>query len=226
MKYKSIFLDFYGTLVHEDDVPISEITQQISVHSKFKNSTKEIASYWWSEFRLLFENSYGLDFKTQRDLETMSIKKTFEYFQCEGINSDVDEALFDFWVKPGIFEDTIQFLKRNTLPVCIVSNIDRNDILQAVNFNGMNFDNIVTSEDAKSYKPRPEIFRMALEKMCVLPQEVLHIGDSLSSDILGAYNCGIDSFWLNRKNRVIPNGSLATYTGNTLIDVFDVLNTV
>ena len=219
MKYEAIFLDFYGTLVHEDDIPIADITGKISSCSQCGNSPKEISSYWWREFRKLFENSYGANFKTQRDLEKISIQRTFEHFQCKDVDLDIAEALFSHWVKPDIFEDTFPFLNQNRLPVCIVSNIDRNDILQAMSFHGMIFENIVTSEDAKSYKPRPEIFKMAMRKMKLLPRQVLHVGDSLTSDILGAHNCGIDSFWLNREKRKIPDDCLATYVGETLFDV-------
>ena len=222
LKYQALFLDFYGTLVHEDDVAIAAITQKISDYSSNKNLTEEIALYWQSEFRQLFENSHGISFKMQRELETISIQKVFSHFKCENINLDVNELLFSHWIKPDMFEDTMQFLQQNVLPVCIVSNIDRSDIIQAINYHGMIFENIVTSEDAKSYKPRSEMFQMALEKMNLSPRQVLHIGDSLSSDILGAYNYGIDSFWLNRKKRIIPD-NCSTYNGNTLIDVFEVL---
>ena len=223
MKYRAIFLDFYGTLVHEDDIPISKITQKISIHSIQKNTAKDIASYWWNEFRQLFENSYGGNFKTQRELETISIKKVLEHFQCEDMDFNIDNELFDYWIKPSIFEDTMTFLTQTKIPICIVSNIDRNDILQAIDHYKMNFTNIITSEDANSYKPRQEIFQMALEVMKALPKQILHIGDSLSSDITGAHNCGIDSFWLNRKNKPLPDDCLATYNGNTLNDVMKAL---
>ena len=223
MKYSAVFLDFYGTLVHEDDVPISKIIQKISFHSRAKSPPEDIASYWWDQFHQLFENNYGLDFKSQRELETISIQKVLAYFQCESMDSNINRELFDYWIRPDLFKDTLPFLAQNILPVCIVSNIDRNDILQAIHYHGMTFENIVTSEDARSYKPRQEIFRMALERMKMSPQQVLHIGDSLSSDILGAHNCGIDSFWLNRKNRKIPENCLATYNGNALSDVMRVV---
>jgi 2-haloacid dehalogenase/putative hydrolase of the HAD superfamily len=114
-------------------------------------------------------------------------------------------------------------LEQNPLPVCIVSNIDRNDILRAIKHHGMNFENVVTSEDAKSYKPQPEIFLMALDKMGVQPSQVLHIGDSLSSDVAGAYNLGIDSFWLNRKRKNVPHNCPATFIGISLTDVIEAL---
>jgi HAD superfamily hydrolase (TIGR01549 family) len=41
---------------------------------------------------------------------------------------------------------------------------------------------ILTSEDVKSYKPRPELFLEALRRNNVKPDEVIHIGDSITSD--------------------------------------------
>ena len=224
MRYKALFLDFYGTLVHEDDAIIADINKKMSVCSKAGNPPREIGAYWRAEFWQLLDNSHGADFKTQRELEILSIQRTLGRFQCENMDINIDEVLFSHWVKPYIFEDTFPFLAQNTLPVCIVSNIDRADILLAMSFHGMMFEHIVTSEDAKSYKPRPEMFTMALKEMKLCPEQALHIGDSLSSDIAGAHRCGIDSFWLNRKARNIPEMCPATYTGNTLLDVLKLLN--
>jgi len=219
MKYKALFLDFYGTLVHEDGAAIAEITKIISASTPANNTPKEIGTHWWNEFRRLFENSYGSNFKTQRELEHISIHKMLEHFQCKEIDLNIDKALFTHWMKPPIFKDTLPFLAQNILPVCIVSNIDTSDILTAIEFHSLNFKNVVTSEDAKSYKPRSEIFEMALGKMNLLPHEVLHVGDSLTADIVGAHNCGIHSFWLNRKSRQVPHNCVATYRGNSLLDI-------
>ncbi len=65
---------------------------------------------------------------------------------------------------------------------------------------------VFTSEDAKSYKPRSELFEMALKETNLKPKEVVHIGDSLNSDIKGASNSGINTIWINRNNKEIPDG--------------------
>jgi 2-haloacid dehalogenase/putative hydrolase of the HAD superfamily len=55
---KAIFLDFYGTAVHEDDVIIHEITERIYRSSPAANPS-EISHYWWRCFSELCNNSYG-----------------------------------------------------------------------------------------------------------------------------------------------------------------------
>ena len=223
MRYKALFIDFYGTLVYEDDNVIAKIVTQISHISPENPDPKDIAVFWWNTFRSLFENSFLDTFQLQRQLESLSIKTVLEHYNCTTKTEGIDSELFTFWGKPDIFPETKDFLTKISLPVCIVSNIDRKDILAAMNYHELSCDMVITSEDAKSYKPREEIFLMALDKMNLSPSEVLHVGDSLSSDIVGANSCGIDSFWLNRKGRSIPSDISPTYSGNSLFDILSIL---
>ncbi|MDE6412638.1 MAG: HAD family hydrolase, partial [Eubacterium sp.] len=104
--------------------------------------------------------------------------------------------------------------------IYIVSNIDRADILKAIQFHNLKPKGIFTSEDAKSYKPRKELFEFALKSTGLQPNQVIHIGDSLCSDIQGASNVKINPIWLNRNSKEIPNG----VTGITsLTDALDIL---
>lgn len=84
------------------------------------------------------------------------------------------------------------------LPIYIVSNIDTKDVLKAIDFHQLSPSGIFTSEDAKAYKPRKEIFELALKSTGLHADEVIHIGDSLSSDVKGASSVGIKAIWLNR----------------------------
>lgn len=201
---KAIFIDFYGTVVYEDGEIVKKISQKI-YETGNAQSVSQVDSYWWKTFKTLFENSYGENFRTQRELETKSLIDTIEHFESSEDGVKLSEEMFEFWVKPSIFEESKQFFKECPIPIYIVSNIDRADILEAIEFHGLNPQGVFTSEDAKSYKPRKEIFELALSKTGLHPNEVLHIGDSLSSDIKGAYNAGIKALWINRSGREVPD---------------------
>ncbi len=71
-------------------------------------------------------------------------------------------------------------------------------------FHDIKVNRVITSEDAKSYKPRPEIFKLALEKLGLKVEDVLLVGDSITSDIIGSQKFGMKAAWINRKNREIP----------------------
>jgi HAD superfamily hydrolase (TIGR01509 family) len=73
-------------------------------------------------------------------------------------------------------------------------------------------DGVVISMDLGVRKPRPEIFRAALQSLGAAPGETLHVGDDLAADVAGAYAVGMQPVWLTRRVSD-PAGKLATYGG-------------
>lgn len=205
MSIKAFFVDFYGTIVHEDGEVIKKITKIICDTGKVENPS-EVDSFWWKDFQTMFVNSYGDTFETQRALEEKSLEHTLEQFESSADAKELSEMMFAHWVNPPIFEDSKEFFEKSPLPVYVVSNIDTADILEAMDFHGLKAAGVFTSEDAKSYKPRKELFELALKKSGLNADEVIHIGDSLSSDVKGANSLGIRALWLNRFGKEIPEG--------------------
>jgi 2-haloalkanoic acid dehalogenase type II len=62
---------------------------------------------------------------------------------------------------------------------------------------GVPFDTVVTAEAAGAYKPRPEPYRLALERLRVEPSRALFVAGS-PADIAGARGAGMDAWWHNR----------------------------
>lgn len=205
---KAIFIDFYGTIVYEDGEVIKQIVQKIFDTGKV-NDKSEIDSYWWNEFQTAFISAYRENFETQRKLEYQSLDKTIQHFNSSADAEILSNLMFEHWVKPPIFEESKQFFNKSPVPIYIVSNIDRNDILQAIAFHRLKPNGVFTSEDAKSYKPRKELFEFALKSTGLSAEQVVHIGDSLSSDVKGASAVGIKSIWINRIGREVPHGIIA-----------------
>jgi len=215
---KAIFIDFYGTVVYEDGEVIEKVEQEIFDTGNAVTKS-EIGSYWWKEFQTAFHNAYGDRFETQRKLEFDSLEKTIQHFRSTAGAEALSSLMFAYWVKPPVFEESKQFFDRCPVPVYVVSNIDRADVLQAIEYHGLKPAGVFTSEDAKSYKPRKELFEYALKYTGLSADEVVHIGDSLSSDIRGAASVGIKAIWVNRSNREVPEDVIAV---NNLIEVFDI----
>jgi len=64
---------------------------------------------------------------------------------------------------------------------------------------------IFVSEDAGCQKPRKEFFEYCFSRLGAYDvSQMLVIGDSLSSDIRGGNNAGIDTCWFNRKGETCP----------------------
>ena len=65
----------------------------------------------------------------------------------------------------------------------------------------MDFDAVVTAEQAGCYKPDLRNFSLASERMAVERQRWLHVAESLYHDIGPANRLGIKSVWVNRGDR-------------------------
>jgi len=214
---ESIFLDFYGTVVFEDGEIVAKISQTL-YETGNAESVGEIGSYWWNRFKTLFENAYGENFRTQRDMEIQSLKDTIEHFSSTEDAIKLSDEMFEYWIAPPIFEESKEFFEKCPVPIYIVSNIDRDDILKAIELHGLQPAGVFTSEDAKSYKPRKELFELALTSTGLKPEQVVHIGDSLSSDVKGAGALGINTMWVNRSGKAIPEGVVSIVS---LMDILD-----
>ncbi|WP_195263922.1 MULTISPECIES: YjjG family noncanonical pyrimidine nucleotidase [unclassified Clostridium] len=86
------------------------------------------------------------------------------------------------------------------------------------------FDDIVISEEVGISKPTPKIFEITLNNLNYNDKsKVLMVGDSLTSDIQGGVNFGIDTCWYN-PNKILNKTTLKpTYEISELLDLYEVL---
>ena len=86
------------------------------------------------------------------------------------------------------------------------------------------FDSVYISEDIGYEKPSKEFFDYLFDKEGITDKsEVLIIGDSLTSDILGGNNAGIDTCWFNPKEKVNDKGVDVTYNIKCINEVLKIL---
>lgn len=221
MAIKAIFLDFYGTVVHEEEASLIEICHKIKEESNTDASVEEIGYYWMKEFNNLLISSHGENFLIQRDVSTTSLQNTLAHFHSKAKESELLELMFSQWKSPSIYTDAEEFFEKNKLPVYILSNVDRSDITEAINLLQLKVNGIVTSEDVKVYKPHRDMFNYALKLSGYSPEEVLHVGDSLTSDVFGANQVGINSVWLNRQGKPVSGDSQPDYVIGGLNEVLN-----
>ncbi|MSS78366.1 HAD-IA family hydrolase [Anaerococcus sp. WCA-380-WT-2B] len=71
-------------------------------------------------------------------------------------------------------------------------------------------------------KPNQRFFTYILNDLNLNKQDIIMLGDSLQSDIKGAFNFGIDSIYFN-KNNLKTNKKFFTFEVNKLNDIFNIL---
>ena len=82
----------------------------------------------------------------------------------------------------------------------------------------------IISEEVGYAKPDPAIFDVVFDLIGHPPlDEVLMIGDSLTSDIAGGLNYGIDTCWFNPSSKQFPQGMDIRYEINDLSQLQNIL---
>jgi 2-haloacid dehalogenase len=103
--------------------------------------------------------------------------------------------------------EALAALKRH-FKLAIISNID-DELFAASNRRlGVEFDWIITAQQARSYKPSLNNFRLAMARIGLPPEQWVHVAQSLYHDHVPAKSLGLDTVWINR--RVGKSGPGAT----------------
>lgn len=85
------------------------------------------------------------------------------------------------------------------------------------------FSFVVFSQDVGVEKPDPGMFLAACQQAGCAPRELMHIGDSLASDVAGANGVGAVSVWLNRDAKQNHSGIVPDYEIRSLADLADLV---
>ena len=83
----------------------------------------------------------------------------------------------------------------------IISNVDDDLFAGSARGLGVEFDAVITSQQARAYKPNLRSFELAEAAMSVGKERWLHVGESLYHDIGPANQLGVRSVWVNRAER-------------------------
>src|ERR1051326_498337 len=99
------------------------------------------------------------------------------------------------------FPDTVAALRRlkKKFKLAVISNIDDDLFAHSARWLEVPFDHCINAQQAKSYKPSHNNFKLALERIGLPKEKVLHVAQSLHHDVAPCNELGIRSVWVNRK---------------------------
>lgn len=202
---KAIFSDFYGTLVQEIGPIPREVIQRLS-RSSDGTSPELLLDSWIQAFQRRIDLAYGDAFRLQYDLALESFQEVIDRFHSSEHAKALCDRMVDHWCDPPLYADAKSFLDSFRLPLYFVTNSDNLFIEHAVRNLSLKPNGVITSERARSAKPRKEIFLYALEQAGLQAGEVIHIGDSIRGDVECPASLGIHAVWLNRNHLPVPDG--------------------
>ncbi|MFC7444404.1 HAD family hydrolase [Mesoflavibacter profundi] len=197
MKY--ILFDVAGTLLHKPEV-YDKILEVL-----FKNNYKVDLQILKKHHKLLSE---VIKFPDRTD-KTFYQNFNSELLYSLGIipNQDILEQIFKAcsYLPWQAFNDC-SVLQELNIPIGIISNFNSSleDVLK--DKIDVSFSNIFVSEKIGYSKPDIRLYKLALDKLNILPEDVLYIGDSFKLDYQPASQLGIKTLIIDRDN-FYPNHS-------------------
>ncbi len=202
MKYKLIIIDLDNTLIDFDRLEeelLDYIFRKYDICSNKEKISifKDINKKLWSEVEKGTKKRDDVVYlRFKYFLEKYDLKRDYHRMSDEYLdNMHHYIYLFDH-VLP-----TLDYLKKHFKLVMMTNGVKRVQEMK-LKKSGLNkyFDEIIISEDTGYNKPQVEIFKYMEGKIGKYPKsEILIVGDSLTSDIKGGKNYGIDTCFFNRK---------------------------
>ena len=227
-KYKYLLWDVDGTILNFE---LAERAAIRSLFDRFKlgDCSDEMLMYYSQinkRYWQLMESG-----KIKKD--KMLVERFVEFFSYKGINADIAAefnkeyqiALCDTIV---FNDDAIDIIKhqKKTCKIIIVTNGTEVVQEKKLERSGLNdiVDNVFISELVGFEKPNIKFFEKVILEVGIKDlKEALIIGDSLTSDIQGGHNIGIDTCWYNPKNEENTTLLSPTYTIRNLHELENII---
>lgn len=192
---KAILFDFWGTLVENGifPSPVKQARYILRLRMTFK------------DFIIRFEKAVMT--KPYADLNE-AFTAVCNEFEIEP-QPFIIEKLVGMWNKNELlgkpFLETIEvleYLKEKKIKIGLISNTTQTitRILEKFDLNKY-FDAVMFSYEEGLLKTDPDMFKKLLKKLKVKADDVIMVGDSLPTDVIGSRNAGIRSILLDRMNK-------------------------
>lgn len=192
-RFELLSFDCYGTLINWEAGMLPVLHGIFAAHEKTADDATLLRLYGD------FEQRAEAQYKPYREVLSSVVRQFGNQF---GFTPTADElhslaSSLPSW-KP--WPDTVEALRRlkARFRLAILSNVD-DDLFAATRPQlGVEFDEVITAQQAQAYKPAMKIFELALSRIDAPAHRVLHVGQSLYHDVVPAQALGLTTVWVNR----------------------------
>ena len=196
---RAVTFDAFGTLIDTGRDVLIHVARAVCQDHRPSLSPEALLETW---DRYFFNADYG-EFQNLAVTTEDSLARTMADYGIDAEPRPYVEMLERMWSHAKAYPEAARVLARvDGIPRAVVSNADDAFLKDLLRANGLLFDHVITSEAVRAYKPRARIFEVALERLRAKPEQVVHVGDSLTADVEGAGRLGIRTVWVNRTGMV------------------------
>ena len=193
-RFQAITFDCYGTLIDWETGLLGALRPILRAHGSKMRDEQILAIY--AELEPAAQNPYR---RYRQVLEEV----VQGFGRRLGFEASVTEArsLPDSLKDWQPFPDTVAALQklRPRYRLAIISNTDDELFAVTAPHLQVKFDQIVTAEQARAYKPSLAPFHLALERLGLPKEQVLHVGQSVYHDVVPAKSLGLATVLVRRR---------------------------
>jgi 2-haloacid dehalogenase len=194
-RFRALTFDCYGTLIDWESGILAALGPLLAAHGKSLADEKLLELY--AELEAEAEAGEYQSYRKVLETVARSIGRRLGFEASEQEARSLPESL-KHWPP---FPDTVAALRRlkTRYQLAIVSNTDDDLFAHTARLLEVPFDWVITAQQARSYKPSHNNFRLALERIALPPGQVLHCGQSIYHDVVPARALGLATVWVNRR---------------------------
>ena len=193
--YDVLTFDCYGTLIDWETGLLTALAPVLAAHGVERDEEELLEIYGRHETAL-----EAGPYLTYREVLAGSLRGLGEELGFTPTDEEL-EAFSGSVVDWPAFDDSAEALQRlgQRFRLAVITNCD-DDLFAASNRRlGVEFDWIVTAQQAGSYKPSLRNFELAFERIDVPQERILHVAQSLFHDHVPAKQIEMTTVWVDRR---------------------------
>jgi 2-haloacid dehalogenase len=198
---KAITFDCYGTLIDwEGEIQRFFAGMLAEKHVEHVDA-RALQRHWETVQFEYIQQQY----RPYRQVLGDTMKMAFGDYQLPYNEADVEAfaASMGHWKPFPDTRDAILDLQK-LVKVALITNTDDAIIAQSEKTIGVQFDMIVTAEQAGAYKPSHKGFQLARERLGLPISDIWHAGFGFKYDVVPATELGYTTVWINRQGESRP----------------------
>jgi 2-haloacid dehalogenase len=201
-RFTTISFDCYGTLIDWESGILPALRRLLGSHGQSQSQSQSLTDAAILELYGEFEaEAESGPYKSYREVLQSVVRSFADRLHFEASSAEIRSLHESVHAWPP-FPDTVAALRelQKRYKLVVISNIDDDLFAETRKHLDVEFDDVITAEQAKSYKPSINNFQMALRTLALSPDRLLHAAQSVYHDVVPARSLGISTVWVNRKS--------------------------
>ena len=195
-RFSHLTFDCYGTLIDWETGILSALRPLLAAHMRDLPSDNNILDLY-ARFESEIETGPYREYRKVLEQVVERFAARLAFMTTAAEKSRLAESVKE-WPP---FPDTVTALQRlgTRYKLVVISNIDDDLFAGSAAKLQASFADVITAQQARSYKPSLHNFRLALQRLAVSQDKVLHVAQSIYHDVVPARTLGLSTVWVNRR---------------------------